>query len=447
MASLSTREQHHHTTQRSDSNSNEPDEEILSTPELTGRTAAMPVQNLSVRRALISGLCTLLIAMGIGRFAYTPILPEMQSALGLTHAETGLLASLNYLGYLIGALSAGFLTSGRYRTLTFRTALLLSAATTGLMAATDWFSLWGCLRLLSGVISGLLFVICADMVMRVLAEAGKARLAGFYFGGVGIGIALSGLLVPLLANHGGWRADWIGLGVIAAVFALPPFFWLRDRDRKAESSSAGIRPARGTAAERLPAGIVIPLSILGLAYFLEGIGYIISGTFLVAILQTGTESAGAILGNADVGTLAWTMVGIAIVPSCLFWSWAAQRWGEIRAMIAAHLLQAIGIALPLWSKTLAPSLLAAALFGGTFVGISLLVVAYARKIAPAYTAVAIGLMTAAFSLGQILGPLIAAALAERSGSFDSSLMLSSIAVVTGAVLLLFLARLTAQRLK
>ena len=134
------------------------------------------------------------------------------------------------------------------------------------------------------------------------------------------------------------------------------------------------------------------------------------------------------------------MVGLAVAPSCLFWSWAAQRWGEIRAMIAAHLLQAIGIALPLLSTALVPSLIAATLFGGTFVGITLLVVAYARKVAPQATALAIGLMTAAFGLGQIIGPLIAGFLAERSGSFDSSLMLSSAAVVVGAGLLLLIAR-------
>lgn len=398
---------------------------------------------LSLKPALIGGICTLIIAMGIGRFAYTPILPEMQSALGLSHAQTGLLASLNYLGYLIGALTAGYVTSGSARTTAFRLALLLSAATTGLMAASEWFAFWGFLRLSSGIISGLLFVFSADMVMRVLADSGRPRLLGVYFGGVGIGIAVSGLLVPALAHLGGWQADWIGLGLLATLLALPAILWLRDAPG---SSKSQVDANPGKQQKRLPPAVVYPLTILGLAYFLEGLGYIVSGTFLVAILQDKAGDAIALGIFGDMGNLAWVMVGLAVAPSCLIWSWAAQRWGEVRCMIAAHLLQAVGVALPLFSTALLPSLLAATLFGGTFVGITLLVVAYTRKVAPTATAVAIGLMTAAFGLGQILGPLIAGLLAERSGSFDSSLILSSLAVVIGAGLLLLLLKTTPNAL-
>ena len=395
---------------------------------------------ISLKRTLIGGLCTLIIAMGIGRFSYTPILPEMQAALGLSHEETGLLASLNYLGYLIGALAGGFVTAGATRVHAFRLALLLSAATTGLMAASEWFAFWGLLRLSSGVISGLLFVFSADMVMRVLAEAGKPRLLGVHFGGVGIGIALSGLLVPVLANIGGWQADWIGLGFLSALLALPAMLWLRDEDNGAKVQNDATDSAEDRERKKLPQAVVLALTILAVAYFLEGLGYVVSGTFLVAILQAEAGDVSALGLFGDIGNLAWVMVGLAVAPSCLFWSWAAQRWGEIRAMIAAHLLQAVGIALPLLSTALLPSLIAAALFGGTFVGITLLVVAYARKVAPTASSMAIGLMTAAFGLGQILGPLAAGFLAERSGSFHSSLTLSSMAVVAGAALLIFLAR-------
>ncbi|WP_282608778.1 YbfB/YjiJ family MFS transporter [Pelagibius sp. Alg239-R121] len=393
----------------------------------------------ALKPALIGGLCTLIIAMGIGRFAYTPILPEMQLALGLSHEETGLLASLNYLGYLIGALAAGFVTSGPARTRAFRMALLLSAATTGLMAAGESFAVWGLLRFASGAISGLLFVFSADMVMRVLADAGKPRWLGIHFGGVGIGIAVSGLLVPVLAIAGGWRADWIGLGLLATALALPAILWLRDGPNLTHTTNAAPQTVGDKQQKRLPAEVVLPLTILGIAYFLEGLGYVVSGTFLVAILQTEASDVGVLGALGDIGNLAWVMVGLAVAPSCLFWSWAAERWGEVRAMIAAHLLQAVGIAVPLFSTALLPSLIAATLFGGTFVGITLLVVAYARKIAPSATAVAIGVMTAAFGLGQILGPLAAGILAERSGSFHSSLTLSSIAVIAGGVLLIFLA--------
>lgn len=406
----------------------------------TEAAAGPPAGAASLGRVLAGGLCTLIIAMGVGRFAYTPILPEMQLALGLSHEETGLLASLNYLGYLIGALAGGFVAAGRTRTQAFRCSLLLSAATTGLMAAGEWLALWGLLRLASGIISGLLFVFSADMVMRVLAEAGRPRLLGVHFGGVGIGIALSGLLVPALADAGGWRADWFGLALLSLLLALPAAVWLKDRPQAAGDEGAAAGPEPKMPDKALPPTAVFALTILGFAYFLEGAGYVVSGTFLVAILQAEAGDIGIFGALGDIGNLAWVMVGLAVAPSCLFWSWAAQRWGEIRAMIAAHLLQAIGIALPLVSTALLPSLVAATLFGGTFVGITLLVVAYGRKVAPRATALAIGLMTAAFGLGQIIGPLIAGFLAERSGSFDSSLMLSSAAVVVGAALLLLIVK-------
>ena len=105
----------------------------------------------TTERSLAGGLCTLIIAMGIGRFAYTPILPAMQSGVGMSYAEAGLLASLNYAGYLIGALGAGFVRAGMARTLWFRGALIVCIATTGAMAATESVPGWGALRLLSGI--------------------------------------------------------------------------------------------------------------------------------------------------------------------------------------------------------------------------------------------------------------------------------------------------------
>ena len=371
-------------------------------------------ETAGIDRVLIAGLCTLIVAMGIGRFAYTPLLPGMQAALDIDNPGAGLLASLNYVGYLAGALAAGFMPHGAARRQVFRAALAVSVATTGLMAATTWFAGFGLFRLASGLASGVLFVFSADMVGRALARAGQSWRMGWHFSGVGIGIAATGLLVPVLHGLGDWRAGWAGLAVLAAVCAVPAWLWLRD-DRAAPEPAGGGAPQRP----------LVPLAVLIPAYFLEGFGYIVSGTFLVAILQ-----AGAVGGIG--GSLAWAVVGIAAAPSCILWMAVARRSGFVTALVAAHLIQAVGIVIPALSTDPASAVAAAVMFGGTFMGITTLVIALVRPSAGG--ARAIGLLTASFGLGQIVGPVVAGWLA-RGGGFEPALILAALAVAAGGVLI------------
>ncbi|MDJ0897130.1 MAG: YbfB/YjiJ family MFS transporter [Alphaproteobacteria bacterium] len=374
-------------------------------------------------RALAAGLCTLVIAMGIGRFAYTPLLPGMQAALGFSHEQAGLLASLNFAGYLVGAIAAGFVPRGRHRTRLFQVLLVACVLTTGVIAATDWLPALGLARLLSGLVSAALFVFSADMVMRVLTAHDRPGWIGVHFAGVGLGIALSGALVPPFEQLGGWQGGWLGLAALSALLAVPAWLWLTDNDASPQPNASQAKPSTSA----VPFS-VFPLGLLAAAYFLEGLGYIVSGTFLVAILQNQA-------GGGLIGPLAWTVVGLAAAPSCLLAMWVVKRTGFVGALIAAHVLQAIGIAMPALSVSWASAMAGAVLFGGTFMGITTMVVAFGRLLAGARGTQAIGLLTAAFGLGQILGPLLAGWLAERSQSFDSALWVAAAAVLLGAVLL------------
>ena len=391
---------------------------------VTGTTTiGEPDPRAAVTRTLVGGICTLVVAMGIGRFAYTPLLPGMQEALGIGHPGAGLLASLNYLGYMVGALAAGFIPRSPRRIFAFRAALVASVATTALMAATTWFVGFGVLRLLSGIASGGLFVIGADMVSRSLARWQRSHRLGEYFGGVGLGIAATGMLVPLLEGLGGWRAGWIGLAVVAGLCAGPVWLWLHD------DAAPAVKPVLQRPTDKPTRDVPnIPFTALLLAYFLEGFGYIVSGTFLVAILWA--EGSGGM-----AGPLAWTAVGLAAVPSCIVWMAIARRWGFVRALVIAHVLQAAGIAMPVVSVAPMASVAAAMLFGGTFMGITTLVIALAQTMGTATSARAVGLLTAAFGLGQILGPVTAGWLA-REGGFDAALVLAAGAVLLGAVVVL-----------
>jgi MFS family permease len=363
---------------------------------------------------LLAGAAALALAVGIGRFAYTPVLPAMQEAVGFGPAAAGWIAGWNYLGYLLGALAGSLLASRASRAAILLASIATSIVTTAAMGLTTSMALWCALRFASGLASAGVLVISSAIVMESLALARRPHLMGASFSGVGIGIALSGVVVSLGLGTLDWRGLWFalaGVSVALALFTLP----------LARGRPATATKGPGVPAERFPASLLVA------SYFLEGLGYVVTGTFLVAIAR----QMPGIGGQAE---LLWIVVGLAGAPSTLLWSRAAQRWGAPAALIAAHLVQAAGIVLPVFFDSLWVALVAAIFFGGTFMGITAVIVGFGGRTS-AQPARMIGLLTAAFGLGQMIGPVIAGWLAEREGGFNSSLLLAAGAVVLGAVLL------------
>lgn len=352
--------------------------------------------------------------MGIGRFAYTPVLPAMQEATGFGAAIAGWIAGWNYLGYLLGALGASLIAARGLRVELLFLSVVASVVTTAAMGFTESVALWCALRFVSGLASAGVLVISAAIVLESLVRAGRPHLMGVHFSGVGIGIALSGLVVALGLEALDWRGLWFALAGVSTGLALLTFPLVRSRPM------AG-RPVAVTPSERFPGALLIA------SYFLEGLGYVVTGTFLVAIAKQMPGIGGA-------AESLWIAVGLAGAPSTLLWSRVAQRWGAPAALIAAHLVQAAGIVLPVFSDSLWVALVAAVFFGGTFMGITAVIVGFGGRIA-AHPARMIGLLTAAFGLGQMIGPVIAGWLAERQGGFNGSLLLAAGAVVLGAVLI------------
>jgi predicted MFS family arabinose efflux permease len=378
------------------------------------------------RRAAIGGLCALAIAMGIGRFAYTPLLPWMQAD-GLFDAEgAGFIASANLVGYLVGALALARFADRWSPVALLRGGLLLSIATGAGMALTDSFAAWAVLRFLSGLASAGVLIAATGLVLAAAAAAARPGLAGWHFSGVGLGIILSGLVGALLVPDWGWRSGWLVLAALSLPLSLASWRWL-------DLGAVVGRPQRAAA----PATQRFPVLFLVVAYFCEGAGYIITGTFLVALVKALPDLAGA-------GEYFWIAVGLAAAPSTMLWSAIGRRLGLLPALVLAHLLQAIGIALPVVSAG-APAVLASALLlGATFMGITALTLSLGSAIAGASQARIIGSLTAGFSVGQALGPALGGALAARTGSFDLSLVVAAVIVVAGAGSLL-LGRLWERR--
>ncbi len=336
----------------------------------------------------LGGCIALAAAMGIGRFVYTPILPFMGAALDIGQDQAGLIASANFLGYLLGALGAAraSLPGGPRRW--FLTALALSAATTAAMAGTDSLMLFLVLRFVSGVASAFVLVLASALVLDRLAAAGRPGLSVLHFAGVGSGIAVSAVLVSGLAAAGaGWRGLWLASGglsllaLLAVVWLVPP---QAQGAATAKTQSAGRDDRR-----RLLALIV--------AYGLFGFGYVITATFISTLVRLTPAIAW-------LEPYVWLVVGLAAVPSVAFWTWVAGRLGRARGFALACLTLSIGVALSVVGASGPAVLLAAALLGGTFMGITALGLVYARSLSSGDPRRAMALMTAAFGLGQMIGP-------------------------------------------
>jgi len=362
---------------------------------------------------LLGGIAALMVAMGIGRFAFTPILPMMMEHHLFSAAGAGYLASSNYLGYLIGAFVLT-LIQVKSRSILLFAGLIVSIATTWGMGEFHSLEAWFLLRFMSGLASAAVFVIASSMVMDRLSTL----QAGIFYGGVGAGILLTGLSVPLLARNGDWIDVWKGLGLICLILGLGACYSLRDRHSGTKTESTPLNH-QSSVVRRI-------LICLTIAYGLEGLGYIVTGTYLVAYAKT-------VSSIPNIASLSWMLVGIAGAPSCVVWSILASRWGKKWTLTVAMLLQSIGIVIPVLIPSSTAVFAGAFLFGATFMGITMLFVAFAKDLYPQNNRKTIGLLTTFFGLGQIIGPLIAGHLISGNGSYLTALIGAAFIVFLGAL--------------
>ena len=326
---------------------------------MTGRGRAAAAAGGPVTLAL-GGLLALASALGVGRFVYTPILPAMAEGLGLTQGEAGLVASANFVGYLAGALLAVAPRLPGSRRAWLLGALAMGAATTGAMGLVSSVPAFLALRGIGGAASAFVLVFASALVLDRLAQAGRAGLSALHFAGVGVGIALSAALVSALQAAGAdWRALWLASGAasLAALAGVALLVPEGEPPRAVAASppgagrSAPVPPSAGPAAATRP-------GLWTLAYGLFGFGYVVTATFLVAIVRAGPEVRAA-------EPFVWAVVGAAAAPSVAAWERLGTRWGVARAFAAACLVEAAGVVASVLWPTAAGVLLAAALLGGT----------------------------------------------------------------------------------
>lgn len=378
----------------------------------------MKTASPSPLRLAFAGMIALAVAMGIGRFVYTPILPGMMEELGLSPADAGWIASANYLGYLLGALAAvGGWAHGRERLLMLA-GLAATAVLTGLMGLGATMAAFLVMRFLAGLASAFVLVFMSSIVFGHLAATGRNDLQALHFGGVGLGIAASSALMAILVTgHAGWAAGWFWSAVISVCgFAVVALL---------VGSTA---TANGADGREPPLPKDRSLTKIIVAYGLFGFGYIVTATFLVAIVRQGG-------GGRVFEAVVWMVTGLAGIPSVWLWQKIAGRIGLYQAYAFGCLVEVVGVTASVAMGGHIGPLLGGFLLGGTFIAITALGLQTGRQLAPQAPRRILALMTASFGLGQIIGPIVAGLLAEASGDFFlASIVAAAVLLVSGAVI-------------
>lgn len=379
---------------------------------------------------VIGGIASLVIVIGIGRFAYTPILPLMQSNQHFSDAVAGYLASSNYLGYLLGALLGGIIPLRNKKTWAFRCSLVVNILSIGMMSTTTSIPAWMIYRFVSGLTSGVVFVLASSIVLDVLAVRKRTSSSGVFYSGVGIGILLTGISVPIFDDYGNWQGTWLGLMLLSVPIGFFAWFWTRE-----STCDEAVTLQSSTESDVCDKQFYWWLLI---SYGLEGMGYIIIGTFLVDI-------ASKIPSISGFTSLSWIITGVGAIPSTTLWAWLGRRWGIQRSLVIAYFIQAVGVIIPVIFFNPIGIYLAAFLFGGTFMGITTLSTTMTRNMYAQRSSQAIGYLTTCYGIGQILGPIGAGILAQRTDNYTLSLIIATIVLVLGALLLIMGRILEKQR--
>jgi len=367
------------------------------------------------RIVLVGGLC-MAAAMGIGRFAFTPLLPLMQEVQGLPLTDGAWLAMINYLGYLVGAVG-GFVWPPRPGRAA-RLGVGLVVVSTLAMAVTNGMPTWLMLRFVAGIASALVMIGVAGWALVQLATVRRSELGGWVFGCVGLSIALvGGIVIVIGTTVADPRPAWAVLGLIAAIIAVVTWRPL-SREPATQAASMLVAP---------------PIDrdgwLLIVCYGVAGFGYIVPATFLPAVAR-------ALVNDPAIFGWIWPAFGIAAAIGTVGVSTFLSHVAPRTVCGCGMLVMAVGTFAPLVHMNLAALVVSAVCVGGTFILVTLAGLQEVRRIAHASPARAVAGMTASFALGQLIGPLLARGGTSAVTAMRLPSLVATIALVASAIVLL-----------
>ena len=373
---------------------------------------------------LLAGIIALIIGVGVARFVFTSLLPPMLENY-LTISFAGVLASINYVGYLAGSIFAVFIKDINTKVKFFRFGMFLAVITTLMLGITTSDTIWVISRVLAGFGAAMALVVGSAIVMNKLNIQNKTKAMGIHFSGIGFSILVSDLIVRLVFYFNGtWQLSWIVLAIFAFVMSFYSMYILSyDNEVKQNSVKHHID-------KKLFSPFVI---ILIMAYFCEGVGMVVQGTFLPDIINS-------LEGLEGFGSFTWTLVGLAGIPSCIIWMMLAHKYGSVNIIILAMFLQVIGIMISALTNNIYLNLFSGILYGGTFIGLVALFMNLGGKLAGNNPVMLMGALTTAYGIGQVAAPLYSVALIEHFKTYDYTLYVTAF-IVSGGIALLILTKI------
>jgi predicted MFS family arabinose efflux permease len=359
-------------------------------------------------------------ALGLARFAYGLLVPAMRAELGWSLAQAGALTTANGLGYLLGAAATAPVARRLGVTATFRLGMVLTAAALAATAVTSSYPLLLLARAAAGVAGALVFIAGGVLASRAAARLRSAVPLTIFFAGAGLGIAVSGALIPPLLGHhpGRWPLAWGGLAVAAALATV--ISWTAARDGAAREDAS-------TAAALFDLRAVTRLWRVAAAYLLFAAGYIAYITFLSAYLTAHHA------GTLQVA-VTWAVLGIAGMAAPALWSRPVSTWPGATALAVS--LAALSAAAAVALISAAPAVVATSAigYGATFLVVPAAVTSLIHSAVPrADWTGALATFTMVFAVGQTAGPYLAGALADRYGT-GATLVWTAALCAAGAAL-------------
>lgn len=379
-------------------------------------------------KVLFAGVSSLILVMGIARFSYTSLLPSMEQQAGLSSVGAGWLAAINYVGYLCGVFIAAKISDTQLKTRLYRYGLLIAVVSTALMGISTHFNIWLISRFIAGLSSAAGLMLGSGLILNWLMRHGHRSELGIHFSGVSLGMALCSAVAIFMQQQYAWNMQWYVLSAIGCLLLIPAFFWF-----PASETSNSVSTTQSRMHSRPPSAKLMRL-LIG-AYCCAGFGYVVTATFMVAIVDE-------LPGLNHMGNWMFLLAGLIGAPSCIIWDLIARRIGDVNALIGAGLIQVVGIIMPTLGLGLIGSIIGAVFYGATCIGIVSLVLTMAGRYYPSQPAKMMGKMTIAYGVAQIVGPAITGSLSDYYGGYSIGLYLAAVIMSIGCLLFFMMKKCT-----
>ena len=390
----------------------------------------MTEKQLQPWQVIVSGICGLVLTIGLARFAYTPLLPSLQAQTGLNDANAGVLAAINYAGYMSGTIAVAWIDSVRLRHRLYSLGLWMAILTTASMAVSPSFEIWALSRFVGGLCGAAGMLLGSGLVLGWLMRNGHRPELGLHFVGIGLGIVVSAIGAwGLSLIWPDWDTQWFAFACIGLVFLWPAWVW-----RPPVPDELSINSNTSNTPHIIPTRWLWTMLV---SYFAAGWGFVISATFTVAIVEREP-----LLG--EQGHLAWAMVGLAAMPAVFVWDRIARLVGDKQALLIAFGLQTLSVLMPAASGSMFAAMVGAIGYGATFIGIVSLTLAMVGRLSPNNPGKAMARFTLGYGAAQMIAPVVAGYMAQSSGSFHGALWVTAAVMSLGMALLATLPKIEAQ---